>query len=80
MAVRPFYMSADIEGRNTELTGGPRSKTGEMEIKIQQRSKGLIETAFKIDSYSFEKDGKLWLRTIVRDKYGIEVARHETEY
>lgn len=80
MAVRSFYVTADIEGRNTSLTGGTRSKTGEMEIKIQQRNKGLIETAFKIESYTFECDNKLYLRTIVRDTNSNEVARYETEY
>ena len=37
MSVRPFYISADIEGRKTELTGGPRRKDGYMNIEITQR-------------------------------------------
>lgn len=80
VAVRPFYMTADIEGRRTELTGGPRSKDGTMEIKIQQRNKGEIETAFDIFSYSIEEDGKRYLVTSVKDSQRRTVAMHKTEY
>lgn len=48
MSVRPFYISADIEGRKTELTGGPRRKDGYMNIEITQRDEGAITTAFTI--------------------------------
>lgn len=34
MAVRPFYINADIEGRQTYLEGGPRRKDGNMFIDI----------------------------------------------
>lgn len=80
MAVRPFYMTADIEGRATEITGGPRSKNGSMDIKIQQRNKGEIETAFTISSYCREEEGKNYLITSVRNSEGMTVAVHKTEY
>lgn len=51
MSVRPFYISADIEGRKTELTGGPRRKDGYMNIEITQRDEGAITTAFTIRCY-----------------------------
>jgi hypothetical protein len=80
MAVRPFYMTADIEGRATELSGGPRSKNGYQNIKINQRNKGEIETAFTICSYSIDREGKHFLVTSVSGKDGIVIAKHETEY
>lgn len=80
MAVRPFYMTAEIEGRNTDLSGGPRNKNGEMNIKIQQRNKGEIETVLNISSHAVERDGKLMLRTVIYDASGKSIFIHETEY
>lgn len=51
MAVRPFYLSADVEGRRTPLAGGPARRDGSMTVEITQRNAGEIETAFKIRSY-----------------------------
>lgn len=48
MAVRPFYLSADVEGRRTPLAGGPARRDGSMTVEITQRNAGEIETAFKI--------------------------------
>lgn len=42
MAVRNFYVEADIDGRQTTLGGGPASKTGEMTVHIHQRDDGGI--------------------------------------
>lgn len=39
MSVRPFYISADIEGRKTMLTGGPRKSDGYMHVEITQRNR-----------------------------------------
>lgn len=40
MSVRPFYISADIEGRKTMLTGGPQKSDGYMHVEITQRNRG----------------------------------------
>lgn len=80
MAVRPFYMTANIEGKATNLTGGPRSKDGRMNITVQQRNKGEIETAFTICSYTGEAFGKEYLVTTVKNSKGETVATHRTEY
>ena len=45
MAVRPFYIEADIEGRKTPLAGGTARKNGEHHISIHQRDKGEITTS-----------------------------------
>lgn len=80
MAVRPFYITADIEGRETSLAGGPRSKKGTMRVDIQQRNKGDIETAFTISTNTVEENGVLMLHTIVRDSNGSCIGIHKTEY
>ena len=44
MAVRNFYVEADIDGRQTILGGGPRNSTGEMTVHIHQRNNEGIES------------------------------------
>lgn len=48
MAVRNFYVEADIDGRETMLGGGPRSKDGGMKVCIYQRVDGAISDPVKI--------------------------------
>lgn len=52
MAVRPFYIEAQIDGRKTDLCGGTKSKDGDHTISLHQRSNGEITTPFKIRQYS----------------------------
>lgn len=59
MAVRNFYVSGDVDGRRTELTGGPVNKEGGMYLRITQRDDGSIRTAFTIRSWVRRNDGKL---------------------
>ena len=42
MAVRNWWIEADIDGRRTNLAGGPRNKDGGFELRIYQRDKGGI--------------------------------------
>lgn len=44
MAVRNFYIEADIDGRQTTLGGGPRTEDGEMTVHIHQREDGGINS------------------------------------
>lgn len=75
MAMRNFYMEADIDGRKSMLTGGPAAKDGEMTVTIRQRDKGNSVVAFKI--YCIETDGELV--TLVHDNKDNRVARFETQ-
>ena len=50
MAVRNFWVDAEIDGRETDLGGGPRSKTGGMDVTVYQRKEGQIETAVKVSA------------------------------
>ena len=58
MAVRNFYVKANIDGRETELAGGPRNKDGGMSITLYQRDKGAITEVIRINC--FEEDGQLF--------------------
>lgn len=80
MAVRPFYMEANVDGRASQLSGGPKNKSGGMDVTIYQRDNGDISKVFRIESSSTMRDGKLILITSVFDKKGNIVAQEETEY
>ena len=75
MAMRNFYLTADIDGRETLLTGGPRAKDGMMTVDIRQRDEGSIVRAFYIDC--IERDGEL--TTTVYDNKGNKVADFTTK-
>ena len=76
MAVRNFYVEADIDGRQTTLGGGPKAKDGGMTVLIHQRSDGdVVYHAVKIRCT--ERNGKLM--TEVFNKDGICVFSYETE-
>lgn len=79
MAVYPFYISTDADGRKTPIAGGTRKKDGDMTTTIYQRSNGGITTPFKIRQYSTEIDGVLKL---VTDVYylGELIKSHITDY
>ena len=57
MAVRNFYVEANIDGRQTTLGGGPKAKTGEMSVRLYQRDDGEITDALLIECK--EQDGVL---------------------
>lgn len=54
MAMRNFWVEADIDGRATPLSGGTRSKDGEMRITVRQRNKGNSDVAVKIHREPFD--------------------------
>lgn len=73
MAVRNFWIEADIDGRATMLAGGPRGKRDGMNVTIYQRDDGGIKTAVRI--FCRENDGKL----ITEVKVGDETMRFQTQ-
>lgn len=80
MAIRPFYMSANIDGRSSNLSGGPKNKNGRQDITIYQRDNGSIVTAFRVVSFSRMEGKTLVLTTQVLDKDGKVVAQEVTNY
>ena len=80
MAVRPFYINANIDGRKTPLAGGTKSKLGHHEIDIYQRDKGSITTPYKICQRSIQhEDGSIELTTEVYFQ-GSLIHTHTTDY
>lgn len=70
MAVRNFYVEADIDGRQTTLGGGPRDKEGEMTVHIHQREEGVaISDVVKIVCREYEGN----LTTEVYNNEGVLV-------
>ena len=45
MAVRNFWIDADIDGRKTSIGTGPRNKDGGFTLRIYQRDEGSITNA-----------------------------------
>lgn len=56
MSVRNFWIDAEIDGRKTDLSGGPRSKDGGMRITIFQREEGAISKALVINCTAQEDE------------------------
>jgi len=85
MAVRPFYIEADIDGRKTPLAGGTARKDGTHTIEIHQRDEGAITTPFKIRQYSTEdlnEETGEFERHLHTDVYykGEVIKSHTTKY
>jgi hypothetical protein len=47
--MRNFWINSNIDGRQTELAGGPRSKDGEMSTALYVKSKGSSVKALSVD-------------------------------
>lgn len=75
MAVRNFWVDANIDGRKTMLSGGPTSKEGGMCVVIKQRSNGGIVKAAVVHCY--EEGGSLVTDIVNND--GELVATFETK-
>ena len=71
MAVRNFWIDADIDGRQTMLSGGPKSRDGGMRVNIYQRDEGGILHVISINCY-VSADGKLI------SKIGVEADGQST--
>ena len=76
MAVRNFYVEADIDGRQTKLGGGPKAKDREMTVHIHQRRNGeAVYDAIKIRCT--ERDGRLLTEVFNQD--GVCVYSYWTD-
>lgn len=75
MAVRNFWIRADIDGRKTVLAGGPRSRDGGFDLTISQRDGGAIVEPVEIRGRA-HADGSLDL-TIGLDDWSSIAGRIE---
>lgn len=79
MAVYPFYINTDAEGRRTPIAGGTRKKDGTMSTTVYQRDQGAITTPFKIWQYTDTIDGVF--KCITKVYYQGELLKeHITDY
>lgn len=60
MAVRNFYIKANIDGRTSTLSGGPAGKGGGFSMTVYIRDKGNIRTALLVSGMA-RSDGSLVL-------------------
>ena len=82
MAVYPFYVESNADGRRSPIAGGCRSKDGQQTTHIYQRERGEIITAFKVVQTSSvnTETGERILMCSVYNRNGEVVAREETVY
>lgn len=79
MAVRPFYVSADIDGRKTLLEGGPKSGDGGTVVTIYQRDEGSITDPYKVIQRNIHEGDTHKLITEIQYQ-GKIIHSHTTEY
>lgn len=75
MALRNFWLEAQVDGRKTKLTGGPKNKTGGMRTKVYVRDQGTSVLACIIACT--ECDGDLVVR--IYDKDGRLINSNTTK-
>lgn len=64
--VRNFYIKGSIDGRRTDVSGGPSRKDGGMVLTLTQRNEGCIEKCASIECFAEGYE----LKTIIYDKDG----------
>lgn len=72
--VRNFYIKGSIDGRKTNLTGGPSRKDGGMVLNLTQRNNGGIDKCATIECNA---EGDV-LKTIIYDKDGKTIFENIT--
>ena len=80
MAVYPFYIDTNADGRKTRIAGGTRRKDGSMRTVLTQRNHGSIMTAFTIECNTVIVGGKEKLVSSVYNCDGDLVAELYTDY
>lgn len=79
MSVYPFYVSADAEGRRSDIKGGTRRGDGSMTIHVYQRSEGSITEPYTIRQRSMYHDNEHYLVSEVLHDNKV-IHSHETKY
>lgn len=74
MAVRNFWIAADVDGYQNLLEGGPRRKDGGLDVTIYQRDDGSITHPIRIFCRA---EGEQLTTDIYVD--GERVAQYKTE-
>jgi hypothetical protein len=77
VATRNWWISAEIDGRKTNLAGGPRAKSGGFLLRVRQRDNGASVGAVTLSGIA-RADGSLVLR-IEPDRYAKTAGRLSVE-
>ena len=72
MATRNFYVKGMVDGRQTEITGGPTARDGGMRLYLTQRDDGSIsDKDIVIDCFA-KDDGTLVTQVIANSSIVYE--------
>jgi len=63
MAVRNYWISGKIDGRQTRLEGGPQSKEGGFELNVYMRNDGEVTLPVRVWGFA-KADGTLRLEVL----------------
>lgn len=74
--VRNFYLDCFIDGRQTNLSGGPASKDGGFTLSLFQRDSGAVTTPITITGFA-SPDGTLMLS--VKNAQDEIIFEHNTK-
>ena len=64
--VRNFWIDGQVDGRQSDVSGGPRAKDGGIRVDIKQRDNGSVTDAVTIKGYA-DSEGNLSLRVYDKD-------------
>lgn len=68
--IRNWWITADVDGRESQVSGGPRGKDGGIYLVIAQRSNGEISNVLTVVGTARE-DGRLFLEVLDHDGHVI---------
>lgn len=73
MATRNFWIEGRVDGRKSEITGGPQRKDGGFSLVVYMRDEGTSKAAVKVEGY-VDSDGRLHLcAKDCEDGKGLEI-------
>lgn len=74
MALRNFWAEVEVDGRETAMAGGPRSKDGGLMIRLYQRNDGEKINPVTVNCWA--KDGRLYTAvTINGERFVFDTKR-----
>lgn len=71
--IRNFWLSGEVDGRSSRVSGGPRARDGGLHLTIYQRDRGSIVTALKVQCSAFS-DGTLRIEIQPTRSYVLETS------
>ena len=72
MAMRNFWIEGNVDGRRSQITGGPQNKEGGFSLVVHMRDEGESKVGVKLDGF-VDSEGRLHLKGDIGDSKGFEV-------